>query len=264
VTFVFFKKLHFLIQYSLFIFVLSLCMQNASQAEDKVIKLATRMHLPPYVYHNAASGIEIDLIKAIFADIGRKIEFVQMPRVRMIETYDRGELEGILTQNANVSNIGCITDWYIEHQNIGFTLASEPFVLTKLSDLKGMSVLSFDGATRYLGKGFSDAVKGNKLYEEATNQESHIELIYKRRFNVVVGDEWILRLAQRNYFTNTGKYQKMVAHKIMPASLYSARFKNPVICEKFNVSLAKIRSSGEYVQIVNSYHQNIMIAGNRF
>ncbi len=226
--------------------------------------LATRHHLPPYVYNEANSGIEVDLIKAIFNDMGRDISFVQMPRIRMIQSFDRGEVQGILTQNVSVSNVGCATEWYLQHQNVGFTLAEENIKLATLEDLGQLSVLSFDGARRYLGSAFSKAVGNNILYKESINQASHIELVYLKRFNVIVGDEWILRLAQRNHFDRTGTYKRMTAHYIMPPSLYSARFHDQTICDAFDASLLKLRQSGNYEQIVSTYHQQIMIAATGY
>lgn len=241
----------------------------AAQNSPKVIaeeplQLATRQHLPPYVYENAHSGIEIDLVKAIFANTGLDIKFVQMPRVRMIQTFDQGEADGILTQNINVSEVGCATDWYLKHQNVGFTLAEDKVPLNSLSDLGSLSVLSFNGARKYLGKNFRDAISSNPLYHESSNQASHIELLYLRRFTVVVGDEWILRLAQRNRFDSTGDYKRLTVHYVMPPSLYSARFQDPQVCRRFNTSLAELRRSGEYDRIVFRYHQRIMIAASDY
>lgn len=226
--------------------------------------LATRHHLPPYVYKKANSGIEVDLIKAIFNDMGMDIKFVQMPRIRMIQSFDQGSVHGILTQNITASNVGCATDWYLKHQNVGFTLAEENLQLSTLQDLRKFSVLSFDGARRYLGEAFRAAVDNNPRYKESINQAAHIELVYLKRFNVIVGDEWILRLAQRNHFDQTGKYKRMTAHYIMPPSLYSARFQEQSICDSFNASLSKLRGSGSYEQIVSAYHQRIMIASTVF
>lgn len=236
---------------------------NVSAAAAPLL-LATRHHLPPYVYKEAASGIEIDLVKAIFDDMGIDIRFMQMPRIRMIQSFDQGQMQGILTQNVNVSNIGCATDWYLRHQNVGFTLAEDNVQLRSLNDLAQIPVLSFDGAKKYLGKEFRNIVAQNPEYQESTNQESHIDLLYFRRFKVIIGDEWILRLAQRNHFERTGAYKKLTAHYIMPPSLYSARFQDEKICEAFNKSLAKLRTSGSYTKIVSSYHQKIMIAATNY
>ncbi len=182
----------------------------------------------------------------------------------MIQSFDRGEVQGILTQNVTVSDIGCATDWYLKHQNVGFTLAEENIQLSTLQDLQKFSVLSFDGARKYLGEAFRMAVDNNPRYKEYINQAAHIELVYLKRFNVIIGDEWILRLAQRNHFDKTGKYKRMTAHYIMPPSLYSARFQDQTICDAFNKSLSKIRNSGNYEQIVSAYHQRIMIAATVF
>lgn len=220
------------------------------------------MHLPPYVYNNAHSGIEIDIVKAIFDHTDFEISFTQMPRIRMIQTFDQGEFDGVLTQNIAVSDKGCATEWYLKHQNVAFTLSDSDLTITNINQLKTMSVLSFDGAKKYLGSEFETAVSRNPRYSESVNQASHIELIYMKRFDVIVGDEWILRLAQKEHYDRTGVYKKLTAHYIMPPSLYSARFQNTEVCDAFNEALNGLRTSGKYDEIIANYHTRIMVASS--
>ena len=90
-------------------------------AEEPIL-LATRPTIPPYVYGRAETGIEIDLLNAIFNEMGQKIKYVQLPRVRMVQSFNRGEMQGVLTQNISVSNAGCAADWYLKAKNVGFSL----------------------------------------------------------------------------------------------------------------------------------------------
>lgn len=227
-------------------------------AEEPIL-LATRPTIPPYVYGRAETGIEIDLLNAIFNEMGQKIKYVQLPRVRMVQSFNRGEMQGILTQNISVSNVGCATDWYIKHKNVGFSLQENNIQVNVLDDLKSLSVISFDGATLYLGPPFKDAVSNNSDYTESHNQQSHIELLYKNRFNIVVGDEWILRLAQRRIFDLTGEKHALTVHTIMKPSLYSARFQDKPLCKRFNRALKNIRLSGRYDAIIDGYQSRINI-----
>ena len=85
------------------------------------LRVATREFLPPYIYEHASTGIEIDLVNAIFRDMPFEVDYVQLPRVRMISSFEDHQLDGILTQNIRNSNTGCATHWYIEHQNVAFS-----------------------------------------------------------------------------------------------------------------------------------------------
>ncbi|PCI62883.1 MAG: hypothetical protein COB37_06070 [Kordiimonadales bacterium] len=230
---------------------------------EETIRLATRVDLPPYVEKQARSGIEIDLVTAIFKKIGKKIEFVQLPRIRMIQSFDNAAIDGILTQNVTVSEVGCATDWYLQHQNVALSLADTDLVVADLLDIRNLSTISFDGATKYLGKNFRDAVSQNPRYIESPDQANHIKLVYNKRFDIVVGDRRILRLAQSAYFKKTGDYKELKTHYIMPPSLYHARFHDKAMCTEFNQALQKLKETGVYAEITSRYDNPIVASIHR-
>lgn len=227
--------------------------------DQPVLRLALREFLPPYVYEHAETGIEVDLIKAVFKDTPYSIEFVQLPRVRMISSFEDAQLDGILTQNVTASSTGCATNWYIEHQNVGLSVKGRRVELPSLDALKNYAVISFSGATRYLGEDFRNAVRGGKRYTESGDQGTHISLLYKGRFDVVVGDTWILRLAQKRHFDETGQRMELVTHPIMAPSFYVARFHDPEVCKAFNASLSRLRENGTYAEIWAGYRARIYV-----
>ncbi|MFC3050924.1 substrate-binding periplasmic protein [Kordiimonas pumila] len=222
------------------------------------LRLATRIDLPPYVMNTATNGIEVDIIKEIFREFDQDIIFIQMPRIRMIQMFDDSKIDGILTQNSQASNVGCVTNWYLFHQNFAFSLAENNFLIDNLSDLQNYSIVSFDGAKKYLGSDFTNAVKENPRYLESSDQSVHIELLYKKRFDVVVGDEWVFWYIQKKYQEKSGVFKQLNAHHILPPSLYSARFQDPAICSFFDQALAMMRKSGRYDEIERKYHEQIL------
>lgn len=233
---------------------------SPAHAEDAAIRLATRLTLPPYVQNGATTGIEVEIIKAVFEKTGHKIKFEQMNRIQMIKQFDDGNIDGILTQNITASNVGCATDWYLVHQNVAFTLADTGINIASVADLTTMAVVSFDGAQKYIGGEFQTAVKDNENYREVAEQSDHIGLLYSGQFDAIVGDEWIIRYAQRQLFEATGEYRELRVHHILKPSLYSARFHNPKVCETFNTALQSLKHSGEYDNLVENYHQSILVA----
>ncbi|NVJ99600.1 MAG: transporter substrate-binding domain-containing protein [Alphaproteobacteria bacterium] len=244
--------------------VSGLLLDGAAEAQasnqKQLVEIATREFLPPYVEQRAGGGIEIDIVKAILRDSAYEPVFIQQPRVRMISAFESKVLDGILTQNIAASNEGCATDWYISHQNVAITVEDKDMQITGLPDLKGLSVLSFSGATRYLGQEFANAIKDTERYTESGDQGKHISLLYKNRFDVIVGDSWILSLAQKRFFTQTGQYKAIHKHPIMAPSLYVARFHDQAICDAFNLGLRSLRASGEYADIWDGYEKQLMIA----
>jgi polar amino acid transport system substrate-binding protein len=235
---------------------------QAKSESKQTLNIATRVNLPPYVENGATSGIEIDLVKSIFASTQYEPVFTQQPRIRMIAVFEAGKMDGILTQNINASDVGCATDVYLTHENVAKTLKSRDLTVAGLDGLAGYAVVSFSGATRYIGSPFSDAVKKAARYTETGDQAAHIELLYKNRFDVVVGDRWILRLAQKNFFDKTQEYQELDTHSVMKPSLYVARFHDQAVCSAFNTSLKAMRENGQYAAIWNSYERKLLFTDN--
>lgn len=237
----------------------SLVLSSAAHAQSpkKIIEIATRLDISPYVEAGATGGIEVALIKAIFAETDFEPVFVQQPRVRMISAFESRQINGIITQNQTASSEGCATDWYISHQNVALTVAERNVNIDNLNDLAGHSVLSFSGATRYLGDDFRKTVMKTTRYTESGDQSKHISLLYKGRFDAIVGDRWILALAQKRYLADSGEYKTLTAHPIMKPSLYVARFHNQEVCDAFNLGLRRLRASGDYARIIDGFENNL-------
>ncbi len=244
------------------LFVFGAEASSAEPTSDKksILYIATREDIPPYVQNDASSGLEIDLIRAVFANTGYDVNFIQLPRIRMIQMFEEGSVNGVSTQNIQVSpNFGCATETYLTHRNVGATLASSAIHLRSLDDLEGLAVLSFSGATRYLGSEFASATKKSRRYTESEHQQTHIELLYKKRFDVAIGEEWILRLIQRKYFDTTREYWPLKIHYIMPTTHYVARFHDPAVCDAFNKSYHDLEKREKIAGLIKKYRTQIMI-----
>ncbi|PCI61491.1 MAG: hypothetical protein COB37_08160 [Kordiimonadales bacterium] len=236
--------------------LITFCASTVS-ATNAPLRLATREYLPPYINADATAGIEIDIVKAIFNQAKIEIKFVQMPDLRMTQAFSLKTVDGILTQNVKVKSMGCATDWYFTHPNVAITLAQNEFSLHRLEDLSKYSVVTFDGAQVTLGKRFADAVKNNPRYVEFENQPGHIELLYKGRFEVIFGDEWILRLARKNYFKKSGQLRNIRTHQIAATEYFSVRFHDQKHCDSFNQALKLIRNSGLHAAILAANRRRI-------
>ena len=232
---------------------------TALAAQNNPIRVATRANLPPYIIQNATSGIEVDVVRAIFQEMGRSVEFVQMDRVAMIERFEQNDVEGALTQGATATSHGCLTDWYMVHQNVGFSLYDSKIELNVLDDLSELAVVTFQNAKTFLGEPFKSIADANPRYQEIAPQGRHIGMLYRGEVDVIVGDEWIIRYVQRHHFEKTAEYYGLQLHQIMPPTLYSARFQNQSTCDNFNRALAAIRTSGLYSDIVDGYHRRALV-----
>ncbi|MBO6503460.1 MAG: transporter substrate-binding domain-containing protein [Kordiimonadaceae bacterium] len=227
-----------------------------TKAQEQV-DIAIRYDVRPYVANQGSGGMEIDIVKAVFAEMDYTPNFVQMPRVRMIQSFNAGAMDGVLTSNVTVPGEGCLTNWYIQHQNVGFTLTSSDVAFNNLSDVAQHSIITFDGATRFLGSAFASAASLSPRYVESSDQNTHVSLLYAGYFDAAIGDEWILRLAQVNQRELSGEYQPLTIHRILPVTNYGARFQDQRICDAFNIGLDTIRNNGIYNMITRSHLDRI-------
>lgn len=221
------------------------------------VSIAIRQDVAPYVSDEGTAGLELDIVKAVFNETNYRPVYTQLPRVRMIQTFSAGALDGVLTSNITVDGEGCLTNWYIEHQNVGLTLASKGVPFHSLQDVANHSVITFDGATRYLGAKFAAEAKRSPRYVESSDQNVHVSLVYFGNFDVAIGDEWILRLAQVKQKEEDGTYLPLTIHRILPTTLYGARFHDVAICDAFNNGLEIIRQNGTYDRIVRDHIDQI-------
>lgn len=231
---------------------------NTAEVDTKrQLTIAIRPDVEPYVSGDGTAGLEIEIVKAVFDRTNYKPDFVQLPRMRMIQTFNAKSVEGVLTSNAALDGAGCITNWYVQHQNVGITLSERSFEISNLDDVASLSIITFDGATRYLGPDFAMQAKKSPRYIESSDQNMHVSLLYQGYFDAAIGDEWILKLAQVNQKQNNGTFQPLTIHRILPTTYYAARFHNSSVCKAFNEGLGLIRQDGTYEQIVRHHTDRI-------
>lgn len=232
--------------------------QNQINSVDRIpVPIAVRNDVLPYVTDNATAGLEIEIINAVFKDTPYAPQFIQLPRMRMIQMFTSGKIEGVLTQNNTLPGKGCITDWYIKHQNVGMTLSNRNIKLGGLQDISNLSIITFDGARKFIGPQFASEARKSPRYIESSDQNIHVSLLYLGYFDLAVGDEWILKLAQLSQKHKSDNFQPLTIHRILPSTLYAARFHEQKVCEAFNASLIRLRESGQYQAVIDRHFNGI-------
>lgn len=227
---------------------------GTASAQDAV-RLATRVDLPPYITRDGSGGIEIDIVKAVFKKAGLTPEFLQMPNPRMVSTFETKRMDGILTRETYLRTEACKTGVYFRHWNVGVTLASRKLKLTSIADLSRYSVLSFVGARKFLAVDFRMAVDRSPHYTEAPFQDTHMDLLYTQRFDVVVGDRWILKHSQHTEYRRTGEFRDIAIHEIMEPLEYVMWFHDRDVCSRVANALLALKQSGEYDAIREGHYR---------
>src|SRR6185503_5130558 len=65
----------------------------------------------------------------------------------------------------------------VPYRDAAFTLKKHHLAIYSVADLRGKSVVSFPGASRFLGSEFGAAIKGNPHYVEMTDERNKLALL---------------------------------------------------------------------------------------
>jgi len=208
----------------------------------------------PYYISKGNTGIIPDLISAAFRYIPNyqpKYIFGHT-NYRLFSEYNKGNLDALPNINSYSDFNGCRSDTIFTYHNVAVTLINSGITLSKISDLAGKRIVTFQGAKKSLGDEFVKAIN-TSAYTELTNFDMQPLMIYKGRADVSVGD-WLLFVHNLKYI----KEQEVgtnIFHffEIFPPANISIGFRDQKVCLLFNKALKLIRKNGEYDKIYQSY-----------
>lgn len=236
------------------LFLLCLFISAFCQATN-VIELTTGLSKPPFVIENDAQnpGIQLDLIKAIFAEENQPVRFLHVPLARSFTSVDKWHSDGTITLPSDYQHESIfISEPYISYRNVIVTLKEDNLSINTLADLKGKKIIAFQAAQKFLGAEFVNAIKEAEDYREVADQMRQIQMLFAKRTQVLVLDISIFKhFLHKNI---GGKYMKPYeVHQLFMPRVYAAGFKSNQRREQFNRGLKKIKANGIYQKILDKY-----------
>lgn len=225
-------------------------LQSVSAEE---LKLAVSLTLPPFVFADTDSGIDLEIVKEALALKGYTVKPVYMVYGRTAADLNAGKVDGALTvtKERGLKNV-YLSDQYICYENVAVSLKSKDYHITEIKDLAGKRIIAFQDASKILGSDFANAAKSSPSYYEIPDQENQVALLFKNRTDVIVLDINIFKYYQQN----TKKADTSPAVDIVtlfPASCYSVGFISEKVRDDFNEGLKELRKSGRYDEIFRKY-----------
>ncbi|MCW8833823.1 MAG: ABC transporter substrate-binding protein [Colwellia sp.] len=224
------------------------------QADD-TIELIAGLSKPPFVVENDPknSGIQLDLIKAIFAEEKQDVRFVHMPLARSFARVEKWHSDGVITLPSNYEHENVnVSAPYVSYQNVIVTLKEDNLSINTLADLQGKRIIAFQAANKFLSAEFVEAIAGAAEYREIADQMRQIKMLFAKRTEVLVLDINIFRHFLHN--NRDSRYAKPYEiHQLFPPRVYSAGFKSKRTRDQFNRGLIKIKASGGYQKILDKY-----------
>ena len=217
------------------------------------LKLAVSLTLPPFVFADTDSGIDLEIVKEALASKGYTVKPVYMVYGRTAADLNAGKVDGALTvtKERGLDNV-YLSDQYICYQNVVVSLKSKGYHITEIKDLADKKIIAFQDATKILGSDFAKAAKSSPSYYEIPDQENQVALLFKNRTDVIVLDINIFKYYQQNT-KKADTSQAVDIVKLFPASCYSVGFISEKVRDDFNEGLRELRESGRYDEIFKKY-----------
>lgn len=233
-----------------------------STAQAKEVRMMFGLALPPYVIQASASGYELDIIRAALAVKGHTLKptfasFLltsRMMKEHKVDAAQRGNPELV-----DGKGFFYASEPTVVYKDAAISLKQNKLKIDSAADLRGKSVVGYQGAQQFLGPAFAAAVKGNPNYQESSDERRKLKMLFAGGTQVYVGDVNVFKYYRSAVKADVDATQETVAHDIFPVNVdktHNAVFTDKQIRDDFSEGLKQIKASGEYQRIVGKYLGN--------
>jgi len=226
-----------------------------ASAKDVTIGMG---NFEPYFIEDGNTGIFGDLIKAVFRHMPDHEPVFEYgySNAGLWNNFQSGRSDAISNLFDSVELKGCRSDPIFRFRDVAITRASANIKINSVADLAGKSIVTFQGAKMFFGKEFANAVSSS-AYEEIDKPKLQARMLHGNRAEVSVGDMFIFLHSLKAMNKSLGKPGDFVFNDIFPQIYSRMGFHDEKLCAAFNIALKKVRDSGEYERIYESYLEKL-------
>jgi len=213
--------------------------------------------IPPFSFPETDSGIELEVISESLAFRSHTLKPVYYPLARVPLAFKLKQVDAAMTDlGHNMGEIGAhYADSAVVYENVLITLKKNNLTITKPVDLKGLSVISFQGAIKRYPE-WLDPVDQAQKYFEQNNQLLQVLTLDRERYDVVLSDISIYRYYALQAERKSGKKLKEIQlHRFVDLNPedYRPIFWNERIRDDFNEGLTYLKVTGRFQKIYDKY-----------
>lgn len=228
---------------------------TSASAQEVIVGVG---NFEPYFNAKQQRGIFTDIISAAFKQMpNSQAKFItDLSHKGLIANYKAGRIDAVANLPDSVSLDICRSDPAFRYRNVAITRKRSKITLDSVSDLHGLSVVTFEGANPFFGDEFA-RVTSAAAYTEVEQPARQAKMLFKGRANVSVGDMFIFLQALQESEDPQVTPDHFSFYDIFPQAPTRFGFRDPQTCAEFNQALKKIRASGEYEAIYQAYLQDL-------
>jgi len=223
---------------------------TSTSASCEEVVMVFGKSLAPYVIENSNSGVELSIIKEALALEGHELVPVYTQLERVAFMFDQDKVDAAhryINKGKQKSDIfyGSVT---LEYHDVFFTLHERNISIKKPSDLKGYSLLSFQGAKDHYPRWLPTDYK----HSQTPSQINQVRLLQLGLVDIVLSDKNIFNYHSELYrLSLDGVLKDMRMHIFTSPYKYNPIFKTKEIAQAFNTGVSKLKKSGRYTEIIS-------------
>ncbi|UXR63718.1 transporter substrate-binding domain-containing protein [Bdellovibrio bacteriovorus] len=248
----------------LFQIVALLCCGSSVWAESgKMVSVAFTRGRPPYVFTEKGQlrGIEIDLTREVLTRLGYKLKAEALSPYRIEAEAKHGKNFDVVI-GAPFSSDGArfYSKPLVKFENVAVVLKSKKIQLKSVKDMNGLRVGAWVNAGDSLGRDFhrqySPRISGEPVrnYKEFSKQDEQFRAFWEDKIDVLIMDRYIFGWFRMTQASDADVLRDVETFSIFPdPKSTSVAFGDQKMRSAFELELGKMRESGEYDRIVQSY-----------
>ncbi len=230
---------------------------SAITAHAAEVSMAFGEKIPPYCFPETNTGIELEVIGEALAYRGHVLKPRYYPFARVPFSFKAGEVDAAMTDLGQDLALygGHYGNPAVFYDNVFITLKARNLKIREPSDLKGLSVIAFQGALNRYPLWLDPVAKAGN-YHEQPDQETQVLSLDKGRQDVVLSDRNIfkyfsLKLKKERNF----QQQPIEEHRFVELNPndYRPIFRDLKVRDDFNAGLEHLRQTGRYQAIYDKY-----------
>lgn len=220
---------------------------------QKVLRVATEPTFAPFEFQEEGSdklsGFDMDLIRAIGAKLGYKVEIANMGFDALIPALNTGNIDvaiaGMSITDERKQAVGMSDPYYTS--GLIIMVKKDNNDIKSIDDLKGKRIAAQIGTT---GAAKAHSIEGAVVTEFNTNTESAMELT-NGGVDAVINDSPVIGY----YLAQGGNEVAKTVGDVMEAEQYGIAVKkdNTKLLEEINKALAELKKDGEYDKIYQTW-----------
>ncbi|MFD2229857.1 substrate-binding periplasmic protein [Alkalimarinus sediminis] len=228
------------------------CLTTHTQVHAQQVTISSSGSIPPYVFAETGTGIQLDIIREALSIAGHDLKVVYLSNNRGLSFLKTKHVDGVLNAPAGAAEY-YYSDSTIEYQNGVTALKQKALNISSISDLQSLRLVGFQNASNYFGSEFKAMSQANSSYDEVVNQLAQLKLLFGKRCDAVVMDHRIFNYYLNAHSDKKGFDQETIFYDVLPPSPRYVAFHNKALRESFNEGLKALKASGRHQEIIEYY-----------